>query len=53
VGAKERRKKSVKKAKAPSAKEKRVISLFFLPPTVEIWFQRPKLLGRGKSKGLE
>jgi hypothetical protein len=48
-----RRKKSAKKAKAPSAKENKREFVLFLPPTVEIRFQSPKPLGRGESKGLE
>jgi hypothetical protein len=42
-----RRKKSAKKAKAPSAKEKSANSRFFLSPTLEARLQSPKMLGRG------
>jgi hypothetical protein len=46
-------KRARKKAKAPSAKEKKGEFALFPQPKVEIRFQSPKLLGRGKSKGLE
>jgi hypothetical protein len=46
-------KRARKKAKAPSAKEKKREFALFPQPKVEIRFQSPKLLGRGKSKGLE
>jgi hypothetical protein len=51
--AKVQRKRARKKAKAPRAKEKKREFALFPQPKVEIWFQSPKLLGRGKSKGLE
>jgi hypothetical protein len=47
------KKRARKKAKAPSAKEKSANSRFFLPPILEVRFQSPKPLGRGKSKGPE
>jgi hypothetical protein len=46
-------KRARKKAKAPSAKEKKREFSLFPQPKGEIWFQSPKPLGRGKSKGLE
>jgi hypothetical protein len=48
--------KSVKKKefeKSESAKEKSANLCFFLAQTLETQFQSPKLLCRGKSKGLE
>jgi hypothetical protein len=45
-------KKREKKATAPSAKEKKLEFTLFPPPTVEIRFQSPKLLGRGKERVL-
>jgi hypothetical protein len=39
---KARRKKSVKRS----------VFVLFPPPTLDAWFQSPKLLGRGKSNGL-
>jgi hypothetical protein len=47
-----RARKSAKKAKAPSAKEKARIRAF-LPFVASGWFQSPKPLNRGKSNGLE
>jgi hypothetical protein len=47
-------KKSGKKAKAPSAKEKkRIQSSFLCRTTLEDWFQNPKPLVRGTSKNFE
>jgi hypothetical protein len=53
VSAKVQRKKSAKKAKTQSTKEKSAISCFFLPPTLETQFQSQKLHCRGKRKGFE
>ncbi len=50
--AKAQRKKSAKKVKVPSAKEKSANFALFLSPTVEIRFQSPKPLGRGKARVL-
>jgi hypothetical protein len=48
-----RRKKSLKKVKAPSVKEKSTNLRFFLPsPPVEIQFQSARPLGRGKARVL-
>ncbi len=49
---KARRKKSAKKAIAPSAKEKKREFALFSAPTVEIRFQSPTPLGRGKARVL-
>jgi hypothetical protein len=46
-------KRAQKKAKVPSAKEKKCDFALFLPPTGEVQFQSTKPLGRGESKGLE
>jgi hypothetical protein len=45
-------KRARKKAKAPSAKEKKREFALFPQPIVEIRFQSPKPLGRGKAKVL-
>jgi hypothetical protein len=42
-------KRARKKAKAPSAKEKKREFALFPLPTVEIRFQSPESLGRGKA----
>jgi hypothetical protein len=47
---KARRKKARKKAKALSAKEKKREFVLFPLPTIEIRFQSPKPLGRGKTR---
>ncbi len=52
-GAKARRKKSAKKAKALSAKEKKREFWLFPPSDAGARFQSLKILGKGKSKGLD
>jgi hypothetical protein len=51
--AKARIKKSAKKSKSAERERKKGEFTLFPQPKVEIRFQSPKLLSRGKSKGLE
>jgi hypothetical protein len=51
--AKARRKKSAKKSESAERQRKKREFALFPQPKVEIRFQSPKPLGRGKSKGLE
>jgi hypothetical protein len=46
-------KKSMKAQRKKSVKEKKTNSCFFLLLKLEAQFQSPKMLGRGKSNGLE
>jgi hypothetical protein len=43
----------VTKSESVECKRKSVNLYFFLPPTLEAQFQSPKMLGKGKNKGLE
>jgi hypothetical protein len=51
--AKARRKKSAKKSESAEREKKKREFALFPQPKVEIRFQSPKPLSRGKSKGLE